>query len=124
LNDVHKVDNVNLYADNFYEYSIDGSNWQTATTFSAPVGTYTVQARPICGTSCVTNLGTVTLTSATLDWANTQWPPSGEICQGGAFNVYVLVLPHKLEYSTQIRIHLHGLPLLGHLLHLTQREVV
>jgi hypothetical protein len=88
LNDAHKVDNVNLYADNYYEYSIDGSNWQTLTTFSAPVGTYNVQARPICGTSCTTTLGTVTLSSATLDWANTQYPASGEICQGGAFSVY------------------------------------
>jgi hypothetical protein len=88
LNDAHKVDNVNLYADNYYEYSIDGSNWQTSTTFSAPVGTYNVQARPICGTSCATTLGAVTLSSATLDWANTQYPASGEICYGGAFDVY------------------------------------
>jgi hypothetical protein len=88
LNDVHKVDNVNLYADNYYEYSINGTSWQTSTTFSAPVGTYSVQARPICGTSCTTALGTVTLSSATLDWANTQYPASGEICQGGAFSVY------------------------------------
>ena len=88
FNDVHKVDNVNLYADNYYEYSIDGTRWQTSTTFSAPVGTYAVQARPICGTSCTTALGTVTLSSATLDWANTQYPASGEICYGGAFDVY------------------------------------
>ncbi len=88
LNDVHKVDNVNLYADNYYEYSIDGTNWQTSTSFAAPVGTYNVQARPLCGTSCVTTLGSVTLSAPTLDWANTQWPASGEICYGGAFNVY------------------------------------
>lgn len=65
--DIHKVDNVNLYAINYFDYSINGTTWQTSNVFAVPAGSYTVQARHRIGTSCITSsLGSATLSNPAL----------------------------------------------------------
>jgi hypothetical protein len=62
LNNMHSIDNVNISGNSSLQYSIDGTNWQTATTFSVPAGNYTVQARLGNGSICgAKTIGAVTL---------------------------------------------------------------
>jgi hypothetical protein len=62
LNNKHSIDNVNIADNSPLQYSINGTNWQTSTTFSVPAGNYTVQARWSDGSVCgPQTIGTATL---------------------------------------------------------------
>jgi hypothetical protein len=60
-NDNQQVDNVKILAYNQYEYSADGTNWQTSNSFSKSAGTYAMYIRNI-GNYCPVSLGNTTLT--------------------------------------------------------------
>ena len=66
-----------------YEYSIDGSNWQTSNVFMVPVGTYTIRARNN-GSSCISTK-TFTVIASTMNASiviiptSCAGPPSGSI---------------------------------------------
>lgn len=60
-NDNHRVDNITLLAFNQYEYSADGSGWQSSNSFTKTAGTYPMYIRAI-GNYCSVSLGNATLT--------------------------------------------------------------
>ena len=90
LNDIQKVDNINLYAINHFDYSINGTTWQTSNVFTVPQGSYTVQARHRIGTSCITSsLGSATLSN----------PPLPTITLGTVASVCTGATSISLPYS-------------------------
>lgn len=61
LLDEHAIANLAIVAYNQFEYSINGSTWQTSNQFTPVAGTYTPQVRPKCSTSCGVSASSVTL---------------------------------------------------------------
>jgi hypothetical protein len=59
-NDYHQVDNISILAYNQYEYSADGTNFQSSNSFTKPAGTYPMYIRAV-GNYCPVSLGNVTL---------------------------------------------------------------
>lgn len=61
LFDEHAIANLAIVAYNQFEYSINGTTWQTSNQFTPVAGTYTPQVRPKCSTSCGVSASSVTL---------------------------------------------------------------
>ena len=61
--DLHAIDDLTIYSRDNLEFFVSGvtSSWTTSKTINAPAGTYTVQARNVCGTGCTYTLGSVTI---------------------------------------------------------------
>jgi hypothetical protein len=66
LIDEHAIANLAIVAYNQFEYSINGSSWQTSNQFTPLAGTYTPQVRPKCSTSCGVSASSVTISDPTI----------------------------------------------------------
>ncbi|MBM3447754.1 MAG: T9SS type A sorting domain-containing protein [Bacteroidetes bacterium] len=61
--DLQAIDDLTIYSRDNLEFFVSGvtSSWTTSKTINAPAGTYTVEARNVCGTGCTYTLGSVTI---------------------------------------------------------------
>jgi gliding motility-associated-like protein len=72
-----------------YAWSLNGSaiSGATASSYTATTpGSYTLTVTSNSG--CVATSAATVINQSQLDWANTQWPANGSICEGGSFNIY------------------------------------
>ncbi len=81
--DYHAIDNLVISAYDQYEYSADGSTWQSSTSFTKPAGSYTLYARNKSG-ECVSTLGTATIYDPTPPSPPTTTDVTVQVCSNGA----------------------------------------
>jgi len=62
----HFIDNLQIKYNNYYEYSVNGTTWSTASPITAAPGTYNVAARYVSSPTCVAQLGSVTIDPVTI----------------------------------------------------------
>lgn len=82
-NDYHGIDNLMISAYDQYEYSANGSTWQSSTSFTKPAGSYTLYARNKSG-ECVSTLGTATIYDPTPPSPPSSPDVTVQICSNGS----------------------------------------